>query len=400
MLALAILVFVAVLQVRRRGDAAAGHTATAGAHGPDAGQNRPQQVVPDTARARDVPVYIAGLGAVTPTHSVTVRPRVDGQLMRLAFKEGQLVNEGDVLAEIDPRPFQVQLEQAQGQLLRDRALLANARLDLQRYTTLFAQDSVAKQTLDTQAALVQQYEGIVKSDEGAVASARLNLTYARITSPVAGRVGLRLVDPGNIVDAASTTGIVIVNSLQPITVIFSVPEDRVPDILAKLEAHQTLVVEAYDRGDQHLLSRGTLATVDNQIDPTTGTARLRADFANRDYKLFPQQFVNARLRIDVLRDATVIPTAAIQHGVQGPFVYIIQQDDTVRVRPVSLGPTDLDDTVVTRGVSVGERLVVEGADKLTDGAHVRLQAHAPGLGQGGSGQGGMDAGHEAPDGGR
>ncbi|MCP3060801.1 MdtA/MuxA family multidrug efflux RND transporter periplasmic adaptor subunit [Myxococcus sp. K38C18041901] len=391
MLALAVLVGAAVFQVRRRGDAAAGHLA--GPHGADAGQDRAQQVVPDTARARDVPVFIAGLGAVTPTHSVTVRTRVDGQLMRLAFKEGQLVDEGDVLAEIDPRPFQVQLEQAQGQLLRDRALLTNARLDLQRYRTLFAQDSVAKQTLDTQAALVRQYEGIVKTDEGAVASAELNLTYSRITSPVAGRVGLRQVDPGNIVHAADSTGIVIVNSLRPITVIFSVPEDRVPDILARLEAHQTLPVDAYDRGDQRLLARGTLATVDNQIDPTTGTARLRADFPNHDFKLFPQQFVNARLRIDVLRDATVVATAAIQHGVQGPFVYVLQPDDTVRVQPVSLGPTDADDTVVTRGVSVGERVVVEGADKLTDGAHVRVQAHAaPGLGVGGSGQGGTDGG--------
>ncbi|RJS19633.1 multidrug transporter subunit MdtA [Corallococcus sp. H22C18031201] len=363
---------------------------------------KPQPVVSAVARTRDVPVHLAGLGAVTPTSTVTVRTRVDGQLMRVAFREGQLVKEGQLLAEIDPRPFQVQLEQALGQLRRDEALLANARVDLRRYTTLFSQDSVSQQTLQTQRALVHQYEGNVKADQGTVASARLNLTYARVTSPVSGRVGLRLVDPGNIVHAADANGLVVVNTEQPIAVIFSVPEDRVPELLSRLATGQTLAVRAFDRTGTKLLANGTLLTVDNQIDPTTGTVRLKATFPNSDFALFPQQFVNAWLMIDTLRGATVVPTAAIQHGVNGAFVYRVQSNDTVQVVPVKTGPSDGDDTVASTGLQPGDLVVVEGADKLTNGAPVKLQSREPGPAVGGSGR---DGGQEepagvAPDGGR
>ncbi|RYZ43099.1 MAG: MdtA/MuxA family multidrug efflux RND transporter periplasmic adaptor subunit [Myxococcaceae bacterium] len=393
-LLLAGLVIGAVLFARRD---SSHPSAGAAAGGADGGARGPQPVVTVQATTRDVPVFIVGLGAVTPTASVTVHSRVDGQLLRVGFREGQQVNEGDLLAELDPRPFLTQLEQVQGQLVRDQALLENARLDLRRYTALVEDDSVSRQTLDTQRALVRQYQGIVKADKGAVAAAELNLVYTRITSPVSGRVGLRLVDPGNIVHAADTNGIVIVNTLQPITVIFSIPEDRVPQVLAKLDAHEPLLVLAYDRAGQQLLASGTLLTLDNQIDPNTGTVRLKATFPNRDSRLFPQQFVNARLRIDTLRGATVVPTAALQHGVQGSFVYVVQADNTVSLRPVTTGPTDVDDTVLTQGVRPGESVVVEGADKLANGVAVRRQHALPsGPGVGGSGAAGANDGGAGP----
>lgn len=366
------------------------------------GASRAQPVTAATASTHDVPIYLIGLGTVTPTDSVTVRSRVDGQLLRVLFKEGQLVKAGALLAELDPRPFQVQLEQARGQLARDEALLANARVDLRRYQTLFAQDSIAKQTLDTQAALVRQYEAAVKIDQGAVDSARLNLVYTRILSPVTGRVGLRLVDPGNIVHAADTTGIVLVNAMQPINVLFSVPEDRVPDIMARLEAGSTLKAEAYDRTRQKLLATGTLLTIDNQIDPTTGTVRLKASFPNEGYRLFPQQFVNAQLLLDTLRGATLVPTAAIQYGVKGTFVYVVNANKTVSVRPVTTGPTYEELTVISRGVEPGEQVVTEGTDKLTDGAPVTLPGHPPAPQPGIGGSGAVDGGPGGarPDGGR
>ncbi|RKI13655.1 MdtA/MuxA family multidrug efflux RND transporter periplasmic adaptor subunit [Corallococcus sp. AB030] len=403
LLLLAGLVFAAIVAARLHRPHTSRATAAGGHGGADggAGAHGPRPVVTAQATTRDVPVSLVGLGAVTPTASVAVHSRVDGQLMRVAFQEGQHVEEGDLLAELDPRPYQSQLEQAHGQLIRDEALLENARLDLRRYTVLVEQDSVARQQLDTQRALVRQYEGIVKADKGAVAAAKVNLLYTRITSPVPGRVGLRLVDPGNIVHASDTNGIVIVNTLQPITVIFSIPEDRVPELLEKLNAHQPLTVQAYDRGAQRLLATGTLLTVDNQIDPNTGTVRLKATFPNRDSRLFPQQFVNARLIIETLRGATIVPTAALQHGVHGTFVYVVQPNDTVSQRAVVTGPADGDDTVITQGLRPGEAVVVEGADNLTDGAAIRRQ-HAPGTGPGvgGSGAGGTDGGPGAADGGR
>jgi multidrug efflux system membrane fusion protein len=344
--------------------------------GPNAA-NRPMSIVPSPATTADVPVYLTGLGTVTPLHTVTVRSRVDGQLLRVAFREGQMVKAGELLAEIDPRPFQVQLTQAEGQMARDQALLRNAQLDLERYRTLFQQDSVARQQLDTQAALVRQYEGAVKSDQGQIDNARLQLTYARITAPVAGRIGLRQVDPGNIVRSSDQNGIVVITQLQPISVLFTVPEDQVSTVMRRLRGGEKLDVEAWDRSDKKKIATGTLVTVDNQIDPTTGTVKLRALFGNKDYVLFPNQFVNARLLVDVLTDATVIPSAAVQRGAQGTFVYVVQPDRTVNVRPVKLGPTQGERVAVTEGVKPGEALVVDGADKLRDGARVLLPGDTP-----------------------
>ncbi len=398
LLLLAGLVALSIVVARRlQHPRGSGHMAAGGGAGAQGrGARGPQSVVTAPASARDVPVFLNGLGAVTPTASVAVHSRVDGQLMRVAFQEGQHVDAGDLLAELDPRPFLSQLEQARGQLARDEAVLENARVDLRRYTALLEQDSVARQTLDTQRALVRQYQGIVKADRGAVAAAELNLTYTRITSPVAGRAGLRLVDAGNIIHAADASGLVVINTLQPIDVTFSVPEDHLPEVLEKLAAGQRLEVQAFDRTRQRLLDTGTLSTTDNQVDPNTGTIRLKALFPNRQSRLFPQQFVNARLRLDTLRGATVVPTAALQHGVQGTFVYVVQENDTVDVRAVTTGPADGDDTVITRGLRPGEQVVVEGADQLTNGAPIRRHPasrgpQAPGVG--GSGQGTPDGGH-------
>jgi len=348
--------------------------------GPNAA-SRPMSVVTANAATADVGVYITGLGTVTPLHTVTVRSRVDGQLLRVAFREGQMVKAGDLLGEIDPRPFQVQLTQAEGQMARDQALLKNAQVDLERYRTLFEQDSVARQQLDTQAALVRQYEGAVKSDQGQIDNARLQLTYAHITAPVAGRIGLRQVDPGNIVRASDQNGIVVITQLQPISVIFTVPEDQVSTVMKRMRSGEKLPVEAWDRADKNKLAAGVLVTVDNQIDPTTGTVKLRAQFGNEEFLLFPNQFVNAKLLVDVLANATVIPGAAVQRGAQGTFVYVVQSDRTVSVRPVKLGPTQGERVAVSEGVKAGEMLVVDGADKLRDGARVQLPGDAPAAGE-------------------
>jgi membrane fusion protein, multidrug efflux system len=336
------------------------------------GRGAPAPVAAVPAKSADIGVELSGLGTVTPVNSVAVKSRVDGQLMKVLFSEGQSVKAGDLLAEIDPRPYQVQLTQAQGQMARDQALLKNAQTDLERYRTLFQQDSIAKQQLDTQASLVRQYEAALKTDQGQIDNAKLQLVYCRITAPIGGRLGLRQVDPGNIVHAADTSGLVVITQLQPIAVIFTIPQDNLPAVMKKLTAGDKLSVEAYDRDAKNKLAAGTLLTVDNQIDPTTGTVKLKAQFPNDDYGLFPNQFVNVRLLLDVKREATVIPTVAIQRGAQGTFVYVLKSDNTVTVRPIALGPTQGENAAVDKGLAPGDMVVVDGTDKLRDGAKVEL----------------------------
>lgn len=332
--------------------------------------SRPMPVVAVPAKMGEIGVAIAGLGTVTPLATVTVKSRIDGQLMNVVFREGQLVRSGDLLAEIDSRPYQVQLAQAEGQMARDQALLKNALIDLERYRVLFQQDSIAKQQLDTQDALVRQYEATLKVDQAAIDGARLQLTYCRITAPVSGRLGLRQVDAGNIVHASDANGLVVITRLQPIAVVFTVPEDNVPEVMKRLQAGEKLPVDVYDRGEKTRLATGTLVTVDNQIDPATGTVKLKAQFANDDFRLFPNQFVNARMLLETRRGVTLIPTAAIQRGTKGTFVYVIKPDDTATVRPIRLGPVQGETVAVEAGLAPEEPVVVDGADKLREGAKV------------------------------
>ena len=337
--------------------------------GPDS-PDKPLPVAVATARQSDVDVYLAGLGTVTPLNTVIVKSRVDGELNKIAFKEGQFVHAGELLAEIDPRPFQVQLIQVEGQMARDQALLKNAQLDRERYRTLFEQDSIAKQLLDTQEALVRQYEGAVKTDQGQIDNAKLQLVYTRITAPISGRVGLRQVDPGNIIHANDQNGLVVITQLQPITVVFTITEDNVRSVMKKLQAGEKLAVDAYDRENKVKLASGVLLTVDNQIDPTTGTVKLKAQFSNDDYSLFPNQFVNVRMLVNVKQGATVINSAAIQRGTQGTFVYVMKPDQTVTVRQIKTGPAQGDAIAIDTGIAPGELVVVDGTDKLREGAKV------------------------------
>ncbi|BEV14627.1 MdtA/MuxA family multidrug efflux RND transporter periplasmic adaptor subunit [Herbaspirillum sp. DW155] len=333
-----------------------------------AGQTMPVGVA--KAQVQNVDVFLNGLGSVTPTATATVRARVDGQLMKLHYKEGQVVKAGDLLAEIDPRSLQAALTQAEGQLARDRALLASARLDLKRYQTLLAQDSIASQQVDTQAALVKQYEGTVKADEGSVDSARLQLSFTRVTAPISGRLGLRQADVGNNVTTSDTNGLVIITQLQPITAIFSIPEDNIPKVLQQLQSGRKLPAQAWDREQKKKLADGVLLTIDNVVDSTTGTVKLKAQFPNTDYALFPSQFVNIRLQLKTDEGATVIPTAAIQRGAKGLFVYVVKEDNTVTVRPVKTGTVQDDVTVITDGIAAGETVVIDGIDRLREGAKV------------------------------
>ncbi|WP_264049691.1 MdtA/MuxA family multidrug efflux RND transporter periplasmic adaptor subunit [Methylobacterium flocculans] len=331
----------------------------------------PQAVGIATITPGDVPIVLAGLGTVTPLATVTVRSQISGYLTEIGFREGQTVKKGDFLAQIDSRPYEAQLAQYQGQLMRDQALLQNSKLDLARFQRLAQQDSISKQNVDTQGALVKQNEGTVAADQALVDQQRLNITYTRIVSPVEGRVGLRQIDQGNYVTAA-TTSIVVVTQLHPISVVFTLPEDDVARVMRRVRSGAKLAVTAYDRGDVNAIATGTLDTVDNQIDTTTGTVKLRAIFQNQDDALFPNQFVNAKLTVDTVRDAPIVPTAAILRGTPGTYVYLMQGDDKVVVRPIKLGEADGARTVVLEGLQPGDRVVVDGTDRLRDGASVRV----------------------------
>jgi membrane fusion protein, multidrug efflux system len=333
---------------------------------------RPAPVAVAAARLGDVPVYVSGLGTVTPFYAVTVRTRVDGELLRVPVAEGAPVRKGDLIAEIDPLPFAAGVAQMEGQAARDRALLENARRDLTRYQTLTDHDAVPQQQIDTQASLVAQLEGTVRSDEGQLATARLQLTHARITAPIAGRVGLRLVDPGNIVHAADANGLLVITQVQPIAVLFAIAEDMLPAIQRRLHAGATLPVDVFNRDGTQQLGTGRLVTADNQIDPTTGTVKLKAMFDNPAEALFPNQFVNARLTVDVERQKVLVPPAAVRRGAQGTFVYVVRTNGTVQLRPVTVGAALPDAASIDRGLAAGERVVVDGLDDLRDGSRVQI----------------------------
>ncbi len=344
---------------------------TASRSSPGAGP-RPILVAAATAKTGDLGVYVTGLGTVTPLRTVTVHTRVDGELVSVAYREGQLVHEGDLLAQIDPRPFEVQLHQAEGQLAKDTAALEDAKLDLERYKVLVQQDSIPKQQLDAQVATVGQDEAAIKVDQAQIESAKLNLTYSRITAPLTGVVGLRLVDPGNIVHATDPNGLLVITQVQPISIVFTIPADRLQAVLQQTRAGRRLEVEAWDRDLGKKLAVGALLALDNEIDPATGTIRIKAAFPNEDLALYPDQFVNARLLVDTLRNTVLIPTAAIERGPQTTYVYVVTPEGKAEMRNVTPQLTEGDLTAVSGGVSAGEVVVVEGLDKLQPGAPVTV----------------------------
>jgi multidrug efflux system membrane fusion protein len=346
------------------------------------GQNGPVAVGAAVAQSGDIDLKIPGLGKVTPLATVTVRAQISGVMQKIYFTEGQLVHQGEVLAQIDPRPYEAALEQVQGNLKRDQALLADAKLDLKRYEGLVKEDSIAQQQLDTQRALVDQYSGTLEADSGQVKTAQVNLAYTRISAPVTGRVGLRQVDQGNYITPADSNGIVLINELQPITAIFTVPEDNVPAISKRLREGAALSVTALDRTLTTKLADGKLASFDNTIDSTTGTIKMRAQFDNLDNSLFPNQFVNIELLLNTLKNQIIIPNSAVRHGapngVNTTFVYVVNADRSVSVRPVTLGVLDGERVAISAGLSAGETVVTDGADRLRDGAAVVLPTDKPG----------------------
>jgi multidrug efflux system membrane fusion protein len=332
-------------------------------------------VVAATARIGNMPLYLRGLGSVTPIYTVTVKSRVDGQLMRVLYREGDIVHQGNLLAEIDSRPYEVQLEQAQGQLLKDQAALANARIDLNRYQTLLTHNAIAEQQVATQKAAITQDEGAVTSDQAQIDGAKLNIVYCHVTAPITGRIGLRLVDPGNMVHATDANGLLVITQIQPISVIFTIAEDQLPVVLKRTRAGQRLRVDTFDRTMTTKIATGSLTTIDNQIDQATGTVRLRATFDNKDNALFPNQFVNARLLVEEKHGVTLVPTATVQRNSQTTYVYIVKPDSTVSVRPVAIGTTEGEDSEVTSGLSPGEVVVMTGVDKLQEGSKVTVQIY-------------------------
>ncbi|SDT60127.1 MdtA/MuxA family multidrug efflux RND transporter periplasmic adaptor subunit [Bradyrhizobium canariense] len=344
-----------------------------GGRGRNAG---PMSIVPEVVGKGDIGINLNALGTVTSLATVTIRSQISGYLMKIDFKEGDEVKKGDLIAEIDPRPYEAALNQAKGNLARDEALLKGAQVDLARYQGLAAQNAVPRQTLDTQVALVAQDQGTVEADRAAVRAAEVNLNYCRILSPLDGRVGLRQVDQGNYVTPGDATGLVVITQLKPISVLFTVPEDNLQPISKRLQDGAVLPATALDRGGATKIADGTLQTFDSQIDPTTGTIKLRAQFPNENEALYPNQFVNIRLLLDTHKGVTTMPTAGVQRGVPGTFVYLVNADDTVSVRKIDLGVTDGDRVEVKSGLQPGDRIVVDGADKLRDGAKINVRAEA------------------------
>ncbi len=359
--------------------AVAGYEIIAWTHKPSGGRSpqvAAQSVGAATIGRGDIRVVVNALGTVTPIATITVQTQIDGQLLEVPFTEGQIVKKGDTLAQIDPRPYQLLQAQYEGQLARDEGVLAQAKVDLARYQKLAEQNSIARQQYEDQVYIVQQDEGTVKLDQAQIDQEKLNVLYCHIVSPIDGRVGLRLVDPGNYVQTSNNTGIAVVTQMHPITVIFPIPEDDLSEILPKLNAGAVLQVSAYDRANVKFLAAGRVIALDSQIDTTTGTVKVRAQFDNSDNVLFPNQFVNAQLLVNTLHNVVTVPTAAIQRGAPGTYVYVINANNTVSVRPVKLGPTDGPMQAVNSGLQPGERVVIDGTDRLRDGAHVRISGAA------------------------